>query len=39
MPYKMANLTFCHRNWYWEKFPEAKAYAMAKSSEFETEEI
>ncbi|MNR36781.1 hypothetical protein D3C85_1547480 [compost metagenome] len=38
MPYKMANLTFCYRDWYWEKFPEAKAYAQAKLSPFETEE-
>ena len=38
MPYKMANLTFCYRDWYWEKFPEAKAYAEAKLSSFETEE-
>jgi siderophore synthetase component/RimJ/RimL family protein N-acetyltransferase len=39
MPYKMANLTFCYRDWYWEKFPEAKVYAMMKLAQFETEEI
>jgi RimJ/RimL family protein N-acetyltransferase len=39
MPYKMANLTFCYRDWYWDKFPEAKAYAMLKTAQFETEEI
>jgi siderophore synthetase component/RimJ/RimL family protein N-acetyltransferase len=39
MPYKMANLTFCYRDWYWEKFPEAKAYAMMKLAQFEKEEI
>ncbi|KIA93455.1 IucA/IucC family protein [Pedobacter kyungheensis] len=38
MPYKKANLTFCYRDWYWEKFPEAKAYAQAKLAPFETEE-
>jgi siderophore synthetase component/RimJ/RimL family protein N-acetyltransferase len=38
MPYKMANLTYCYRDWYWEKFPEAKVYAVAKSAQFETEE-
>jgi len=39
MPHKMANLTFCYRDWYWEKFPEAKAYAMMKLGQFEAEEI
>lgn len=39
MPHKMATLTFCYREWYWEKFPEAKAYAMLKTAQFETEEI
>lgn len=24
MPHKDANLTFCYREWYWEKFPESK---------------
>lgn len=24
MPHKDANLTFCYRDWYWEKFPESK---------------
>ncbi|MCZ4223430.1 GNAT family N-acetyltransferase [Pedobacter rhodius] len=38
MPHKTATLTFCYRDWYWEKFPEAKAYAMEKSAQFEAEE-
>ena len=30
MPTKMANLTFCYRDWYWEKFPESKELALNK---------
>jgi siderophore synthetase component len=39
MPHKMATLTFCYRDWYWEKYPEAKEYALAKQQELETEEV
>jgi siderophore synthetase component len=28
MPAKDANLTFCYREWYWEKFPESKDVAL-----------
>jgi hypothetical protein len=24
MPHKKANLNFCYREWYWEKFPQNK---------------
>jgi hypothetical protein len=26
MPHKKANLNFCYREWYWEKFPAAKNF-------------
>ena len=33
MPHKDANLTFCYREWYWEKFPESKDVSMAGQME------
>lgn len=32
MPHKNANLTFCYREWYWEKFPESKDIVVGKPS-------
>lgn len=29
MPHKDATLTFCYREWYWEKFPESKELALS----------
>lgn len=29
MPHKDATLTFCYREWYWEKFPESKDFQLS----------
>lgn len=39
MPHKNANLTYCFREWYFEKFPEAETYFLAKNEVLNEEVI
>lgn len=33
MPHKKANLNFCYREWYWEKFPDSEHIQVSPSAE------
>jgi len=39
MPHKTANLNFCYREWYWEKFPQNKDIVISSTVKTTTENL